>query len=67
MFTALFFLLVVFLLALDVPNLRRQRLNKDLLVYTVFMLLAIYLAMVQFYHWPFFNPLLIMAMQVQGP
>lgn len=67
MFTALFFLLIVFLAALDVPNLRRQKLNKDLAVYTLFMLTAIYLAMVQFYHWPFFNPLLVAAMQMQGP
>ncbi|MDD4775931.1 MAG: hypothetical protein PHG75_05435 [Syntrophomonas sp.] len=67
MFTALFFLLVAFLVAIDVPDLRRQKLNKDLAVYTIFMLTAIYLAMVQFYHWPFFNPLLMAAMRMQSP
>ncbi len=67
MFTALFFLLVALLVAIDVPDLRRQKLNKDLAVYTIFMLAAIYLAMVQFYHWPFFNPLLMAAMRMQSP
>lgn len=67
MFTVLFLLLVLFLAALDVPSMRRQKLNKDLAVYTIFMLTAIYLAMVQFYHWPFFNPLLMAAMRMQTP
>ncbi len=67
MFTALFFMMVVFLLALDVPGLLRQGLKKDLVIYALFMLLAIYLSMVQFYHWPFFNPFLELAARIQAP
>jgi len=67
MYTALFFMMVIFLLALDVPKLWSQRQKKDLVIYSLFMLLAIYLTMVQFYHWPFYNPFLVLAMQIQAP
>ncbi|MGI6434049.1 MAG: hypothetical protein ACOX0F_01585 [Syntrophomonadaceae bacterium] len=67
MFVALFFMLVIVLLALDLPSLWRQGFNKDLVIYALFWLAALYLAMVQFYHWPFFNPLLTIARQLQGP
>jgi predicted membrane channel-forming protein YqfA (hemolysin III family) len=67
MIIALFFLLVIALAALDIPSLTRQGLYKDIAVYSLFMLTAIYLAMVQFYHWPFINPLVELARQMQSP
>lgn len=66
MFVALFFILVIALLAFDLPFLWHKGINNDLIVYALFWLTALYLAMVQFYHWPFFNPLLAIARQLQG-
>lgn len=66
MFIALFFLLVIFLLALDLPFLWQEGFNKDLIVYALFWLAALYLSAVQLFHWPFFNPLLFIAQRLQG-
>lgn len=67
MFLAITILLVMAASLLDVPTLIRQHAYKDLAVFTVFLLAAIYVAMVQLYDWPFYNPLLVIAEKLHGP
>ncbi len=66
MFTFLFFILFLALLALDLPSLLQAGFNKELLIYSLLWVLAFYLVMVQVYHWPFLNPLLDIARRLQG-
>lgn len=67
MFLAITILLVLAVSILDVPTLIRQRAYKDLAVFTAFLLAGIYVAMVQLYDWPFYNPLLVIAARLHGP
>ncbi len=51
-------LLIVYLLvlAIELPSLIRNRWYKEMVVFTVLFLCGFYMGMVQFYHWPFYNP-----------
>lgn len=51
-------LLIIYLLILiiELPSLIRNRWYKEMAVFTVLFLLGLYMGMVQFYHWPFYNP-----------
>ncbi|MEQ8201863.1 MAG: hypothetical protein ABRQ24_10640 [Syntrophomonadaceae bacterium] len=51
-------LLMVYLLILfiELPPLISNRWYKEMVVFGVLFLCSFYMGMVQFYHWPFFNP-----------
>jgi hypothetical protein len=53
----LFAVLVIFVILLEVPSLLREKSYKELVVFSVFLLLGVYLGMVQLYDWPFYNPI----------
>lgn len=51
-------LMVVFILILviELPALIKKHWYQEIAVFTVLFLIGVYLGMVQFYHWPFYNP-----------
>jgi len=51
----LFLILVISILVLDTPPLIKARAYNELIVFSVILLVGIYLAMVQLYNLPFFN------------
>jgi hypothetical protein len=52
-----FFILVLLIVLLDAPKLVIERNYKELLVYSFFLLIGLYLGMVQLFDWPFYNPI----------
>ena len=55
----MFFLLVIIyllILAIELPPLVKNRWYKEIGVFAVLFLCALYMGMVQFYHWPMYNP-----------
>lgn len=55
----IFLLIAVYalILASELPGLIRNHWYKEIVVFSVFFLISVYMGMVQFYHWPFYNPL----------
>lgn len=47
----------ILILVFELPALIKNRWYKEIIVFTLFFLISVYLGMVQFYHWPFYNPL----------
>ena len=45
------------ILAFELPDLIKKRWYKEIIVFSVLFLISVYMGMVQFYHWPFYNPL----------
>jgi hypothetical protein len=45
------------ILVLELPTLIRNRWHKEIAVFTVIFIISVYMGMVQFYHWPFYNPM----------
>ncbi len=45
------------ILASELPNLIKKRWYKEIMVFSILFLISVYMGMVQFYHWPFYNPL----------
>jgi hypothetical protein len=52
------YLIIIYILILwsELPELWRLRWYKELAVFSVIFLLGFYMGMVQFYHWPFYDP-----------
>jgi len=50
---AIYILMLVF----ELPAMIRNRSYKEITVFSVFFIISVYLGMVQFYNWPFYNPL----------
>lgn len=48
--------LYVFVIVLEVPGLIKNRMLKELAVFSVFFALAVYLSLAQLYHWYLPNP-----------
>ncbi|NLN87677.1 MAG: hypothetical protein GX133_08815 [Syntrophomonadaceae bacterium] len=51
-----FLIAYLLILAIELPPLIRNRWYKEMAVFGVLFLCSVYMGMVQFYHWPFFNP-----------
>lgn len=51
----LFSLLILIVVLLDVPKLIKENRYRELAVYSFFMFIGAYLAMVQLFGWPFYN------------
>ena len=41
----------------ELPALIKNHWHKEIVVFSVFFIISIYMGMVQFYRWPFYNPL----------
>ena len=54
---ALLVAVYIIILWSEVPSLLKRRWYKELVVFTVVFLFSVYMGMVQFYHWPFYNPM----------
>jgi hypothetical protein len=52
----LLILLYILVIALEVPALLKKRMFKELAVFSVFLILAVYLSMAQLYNWYLPNP-----------
>lgn len=50
---AIYALILVF----ELPALIKNHWHKEIVVFSVFFIFGVYMGMVQFYHWPFYNPL----------
>lgn len=50
----------IIILLLELPTLIKKRWYKEIAVFSVIFLLGVYLGMVQFYHWPFYNPMKVL-------
>lgn len=53
-----FILLLIFILilAIELPELVRKRLYKEILVFMGFYVFGVYLSVAFFYNWPLYNP-----------
>ena len=47
----------IFILVFELPVLIKNHWHKELVVFSVLFVISVYMGMVQFYHWPFYNPL----------
>ncbi|MDD4801354.1 MAG: hypothetical protein PHF24_00230 [Syntrophomonas sp.] len=47
----------ILILASELPMLIKKRWYREIAVFTVIFLISVYMGMVQFYNWPFYNPL----------
>jgi hypothetical protein len=47
----------VIILVSELPGLIKKHWYKEILVFSILFLFSVYMGMVQFYHWPFYNPL----------
>ncbi len=47
----------ILILGFELPTLIKNRWHKELVVFSVLFIISVYMGMVQFYHWPFYNPL----------
>ncbi|MEA4924795.1 MAG: hypothetical protein VB084_05725 [Syntrophomonadaceae bacterium] len=45
------------ILVSELPSLIKNRWYKEIMVFSILFLISVYMGMVQFYHWPFYNPL----------
>ncbi len=54
----LLILLGLLVIGLEVPGLWKQRLYKELLVFSLLFCLGIWLGLAQLYGWPLYNPFL---------
>lgn len=54
----LFILIAIYMLmlAIELPALIKNRWYREMAVFGVLFLCGLYMGMVQFFHWPFFNP-----------
>ncbi len=52
----LFVFLVAAVVLFDTPYLYKKRMYKELAVFAFFLLIGLYLGMVQLFDWPFYNP-----------
>ena len=59
-------LLVLAIVSIDVPKLIIEKRMKELAVYSFFMLVGTYLAMVQLFDWPFYNAIEEFARMANG-
>jgi len=47
----------VLILVFELPALIKKHWYKEIAVFSVLFIFGVYMGMVQFYHWPFYNPL----------
>lgn len=47
----------ILMLVFEMPALIKNRWYKEIAVFSVLFLISVYMGMVQFYDWPFYNPL----------
>jgi TctA family transporter len=47
----------ILILVSELPTLIKNRWYREIAVFTVIFIISVYMGMVQFYHWPFYNPL----------
>ncbi len=47
----------ILILLLELPALINNRWYREMSVFTVIFIFSVYLGMVQFYNWPFYNPM----------
>lgn len=57
LYTYIFISIAVFIIVLEVPSLYKEKLYKEIIVFTIILMLGVYLGMVQLHNWPFYNPL----------
>lgn len=50
---AIYLMMVVF----ELPALIKNRWYKEIAVFSVLFIISVYMGMVQFYDWPFYNPI----------
>ena len=50
---AIYILILIF----ELPDLIKKRWYKEIIVFSVLFIISVYMGGVQFYHWPFYNPL----------
>jgi len=50
---AIYILMLVF----ELPTLIRNKWYKEIVVFSVIFIISVYMGMVQFYDWPFYNPM----------
>jgi len=47
----------IMMLVFEMPALIKKRWYKEITVFSVLFIISVYMGMVQFYDWPFFDPL----------
>jgi hypothetical protein len=47
----------ILILVSELPTLIKNRWHREIAVFTVIFIISVYMGMVQFYHWPFYNPM----------
>ena len=47
----------ILILGSELPALIKNRWYREITIFTLIFLVSVYMGMVQFYHWPFYNPL----------
>ncbi|MBC7075488.1 MAG: hypothetical protein H5T98_05360 [Syntrophomonadaceae bacterium] len=60
MVITLFVFLIAAVVLIDAPELYKKRMYKELAVFVFFLLIGLYLGMVQLFGWPFYNPVVDM-------
>ncbi|KUG05480.1 hypothetical protein ASZ90_017162 [hydrocarbon metagenome] len=61
-----FIIIILFITALDAPKLIEEQAYNELIVFAVFLLLGIYLGMVQLYDLPFYSAMCELALLLQN-
>jgi hypothetical protein len=56
----------IVIVALEVPNLVRQRHYRGLLVFAFFYIVGVYLGLAQYYGWIIYNPFTIILSKLSG-
>lgn len=47
----------ILILGSELPALIKNKWYREITIFTLIFLVSVYMGMVQFYHWPFYNPL----------
>jgi hypothetical protein len=58
----IWYMVVIYILILvfEVPALIKNHWYREIVVFSAFFIFGLYLVMVQFYYWPFYNPMQVL-------